>query len=114
MNPRHKIWLLRTTIGLAALAVLYFAWKLLVLLVARAVGILMFLVSVLFLPAVLFVLGWFVYSVFLKKYLRARRIEGIRNARYLKEAVERGKSEEHSEESTSGLGQDSDPSLRSG
>jgi membrane protein implicated in regulation of membrane protease activity len=114
MNSRHKLWLLRTTTVLAALAGLYFAWKLLVLVAARAIGILMFLVNVLLPLAVLIVLGWFVYFVFLKKYLRARRIEAIRNARYTKEAVERGDSEGHAEESTRNMGEDGDPSLRSG
>jgi hypothetical protein len=52
----------------------------------------MFLVSVFFLPAAIAVLGWFVFSVWGRTYLRAWHIRRIRNARYLREAVERGRT----------------------
>ncbi len=56
-------------------------------------GISMFVVSVFFLPAVAVVLGWFVFSVWGKAYFRAWHIRRIRNARYLREAIERGRSD---------------------
>lgn len=57
-------------------------------------GISMFVVSVFFLPVALLVLGWFVMSVWGKAYLRAWHIRRLRNARYLREAMERGRTEE--------------------
>jgi hypothetical protein len=55
-------------------------------------GISMFLVSAFFLPTVVVVLGWFLFSVWGKVYFRAWHIRRIRNARDLKEATERGRS----------------------
>lgn len=51
----------------------------------------MFLTSVLLFPALFLVLGWFIFSVWGRTYLRAWRIRRIRNARDLREAVERGR-----------------------
>jgi hypothetical protein len=53
-----------------------------------------FLLIVFVLPAVAIWLSGFAYSRLLRPYVRAWRINRIRNARYLREAVERGK--EHS------------------
>jgi hypothetical protein len=114
MNSRIKLSIRVLTIGVTLAIIWFFTGSLIKHLLAGTISLLAFLVSVLFLPAVLFVLGWFAYSVFLKRYVRARRIAKIRNARYLREAVERGDSERHTEESTRGVGEDSDPSLRSG
>jgi hypothetical protein len=41
------------------------------------------------LAAVFGTLGWFFYSVFLKKLLRARRIANVRERRLMREAAER-------------------------
>ncbi len=60
----------------------------------RLVGLSMFLVSVLFLPAFVLILGWFVFFVWGRTYLRAWHIRRIRSARQLREAVERGRSQE--------------------
>lgn len=53
-------------------------------------GVSSFVVSVLFLPVVVLVLLWFVFSVWGKAYLRAWHIRRIRSARDLREAIERG------------------------
>jgi positive regulator of sigma E activity len=55
-------------------------------------GVSMFVVSVFFFPALFVVLGWFLFSVWGKVYFRAWHIRRIRNARDLREAVERGRS----------------------
>lgn len=52
----------------------------------------MFLISVLLLPVLFLVLGWFIFSVWGRTYLRAWHIRRIRNARDLREAVERGRN----------------------
>jgi hypothetical protein len=52
-----------------------------------------FLVSVFFIPIAVIVLGWFVFSVWGRVYFRAWHIRRIRNARYLREAIERGRGE---------------------
>ncbi len=59
----------------------------------RLIGFSAFLVSVLFLPAFVLVLGWFVFFVWGRTYLRAWHIRRIRSARQLREAVERGSQE---------------------
>ncbi len=58
------------------------------------IGFSAFLLSVSFLPVLFLVLGWFVYTVWGKTYLRAWHIRRIRNERHLREAVERGRSQE--------------------
>lgn len=68
-------------------AILIFAPVILV----RLAGVSMFLVNVLALPLILLVLLWFVYRLWGKPYFRAWHIARIRNARYMKEAVTRGK-----------------------
>jgi hypothetical protein len=60
----------------------------------HVIGFSTFLVSVFFLPVLFLVLGWFIYSVWAKTYLRAWHITRIRNARHLREAVERGERQE--------------------
>ncbi len=98
MNSRIKLSIRVLTIGVALASIWFFAGPLIAQLLGGTIAFLTFLVNVLFLPAVLFVLAWFVYFVFLKKYLRARRINRIRNARYTREAAERGDSEGQAED----------------
>jgi hypothetical protein len=45
--------------------------------------------NLILLAAVLVTLGWFLYAVFLKKILRARRIGNVRERRLMREAAER-------------------------
>jgi hypothetical protein len=45
--------------------------------------------NLILLAAVLVTLGWFLYAVFLKKILRARRIANVRDRRLMREAAER-------------------------
>jgi hypothetical protein len=52
--------------------------------------LLAFLLIVMVIPAVTIWLMSFVYSVLLRPYVRAWHINRIRNARYLRDAVERG------------------------
>jgi len=63
------------------------------LLLYLAVRILGFSMFVLALPLTIFVLAWFVYRIWGKVYWRAWRISRMRNARYLREAVARGKAD---------------------
>jgi hypothetical protein len=53
-----------------------------------------YLVLVLAVPLVLFTLFRFLYSLWLKPWYRAWHINRIRNARYLREVIDRGKSED--------------------
>jgi hypothetical protein len=62
--------------------------------VGIAVGIvyvLAYLFAVVMLPLMFFALTRFAYSVFLRPYLRAWHINRIRNARYMKDVIRRGR-----------------------
>jgi hypothetical protein len=56
-----------------------------------AVYILAYLFAVVMLPLMFYALMRFAYSVFLRPYLRAWHINRIRNARYMKDVIRRGK-----------------------
>jgi hypothetical protein len=58
------------------------------------VYILAYLFAIVALPLMFFALMRFAYSVFARPYLRAWHINRIRNARYLKEVIHRGHTEE--------------------
>jgi len=73
------------------LAAIYFLGRLIFSLVWRLFSFTLFVVQVLLPLLVMAVLAWFVYRVWGRSHLRARKIDRIRNARYLKEAVDRGK-----------------------
>jgi cytochrome bd-type quinol oxidase subunit 1 len=88
MNKRTQAAIKVFAAILMVAGVLYFLRPVLIV----VTGSLMFLVSVLLLPAIAIVIGWFIYSVWGRVYLRAWRIQRLRNARDLKEAVERGRS----------------------
>lgn len=93
MNPTTRLRF-RLLVIVAALAlVLYFAAPLLVRLVGGTIALSVFLVNVLLPATSVFVMGWFAYSVFLKKYWRAWRINRIREGRYLKEVMERSRKQ---------------------
>ena len=61
---------------------------------AGIVYVLAYLFAVVMLPLMFFALMRFAYSVFLRPYIRVWRINRIRNARYMKEVVRRGRREE--------------------
>ena len=58
---------------------------------AGAVYVLAYLFAVVMLPLMFFALARFGYSVFLRPYLRVWRINRIRNERYMKDVIRRGK-----------------------
>ena len=87
MNARTR-FLIKALAGVVVIALAFFFFRPVVQVVA---GVSSFLVSVLFLPAVVLVLAWFVFSVWGKAYLRAWHIRRIRSARDLREAIERGR-----------------------
>jgi hypothetical protein len=59
--------------------------------VAGIVYVLAYLFAVVMLPLMFFALARFAYSVFLRPYLRAWHINRIRNARYMKDVIRRGR-----------------------
>ena len=61
--------------------------------------LLAFVLIVVVVPVATFWLFSFAYSVVAKPYVRAWRINRIRNARYLREAMERGAGEDQREDS---------------
>jgi hypothetical protein len=64
---------------------------------AAAVGalyVLAYLFAVVMLPLMFFTLLRFAYSLFLRPYFRAWHINRIRNARYMKEVMRRGRGRE--------------------
>ncbi|HKF23598.1 MAG TPA: hypothetical protein VKE93_18635 [Candidatus Angelobacter sp.] len=62
-------------------------------LASLAIIILGYLILVVGMPFFAWIIGEAGYKVFLKPYVRAWRINRIRNARYLREAMERGKED---------------------
>ena len=56
--------------------------------------VLAYLFAIVALPLMLFALGKFGYSVFMRPYLRAWHINRIRNARQLQEVIRRGQPKE--------------------
>ena len=58
---------------------------------AGIVYVLAYLFAVVMLPLMFYALARFGYSVFLRPYLRVWRINRIRNARYMKDVIRRGK-----------------------
>jgi membrane protein implicated in regulation of membrane protease activity len=92
------LWL-AITVPLAAVLCLLLPWTPAVFgagvgFLVNALHLAAWIFSALALPLVLITLVAFVYSVWGKPYLRAWRIRRIRNARQLREAVERGRIEE--------------------
>ena len=56
---------------------------------AGIIDILAYLFAVVMLPLMFYALMRFAYSVFLRPYLRAWHINRIRNARYMKDVIQR-------------------------
>jgi hypothetical protein len=101
MTPATKSWLQRLVMVTAVLAVLYLLRTWASAAFETGAGLLvavLYLAAYIFLaialPLTFFTLTKFVYSVWGKAYFRAWHIRRIRNARQLREAVERGRSEQ--------------------
>jgi uncharacterized membrane protein YdjX (TVP38/TMEM64 family) len=89
MSTRTQAAIKALAAALIAVAVLFVFRPVLTIIAGSLMG----LVSALFLPVGALVLLWFVYSVWGRVYFRAWRIKRLRNARDLREAVERGRGE---------------------
>lgn len=96
-----NIWLKRLAIASAAALLVWLLLPWVAGLVGLALGLSISVVAligylILFvgLPFVVWILAESIYRVFLKVYVRAWRINRIRDARYMKEAVERSGTEE--------------------
>jgi hypothetical protein len=63
-------------------------------LVLGTIYLLAYLFAVVMLPLMFFVLMKFAYSVFARPFVRAWHINRIRNKRYMKEVIRRGRMEE--------------------
>ena len=98
MSRSTPIWARRIALVLLALLAAYLLYPFLtsalragVGLVMAVVTILAYLLAAIALPVGLFTLFKFAYSVFLRPFIRLRRIKRIRHARYMREAVQRGR-----------------------
>ena len=98
MTSRIQTWAPRVALILLTLIAAYFLYPYLTSVLGEGLGVvssLVFLLAYLFavvaLPLMFFALLKFAYSVFARPYLRLWRIQRIRNARYLREAVKRGR-----------------------
>jgi hypothetical protein len=89
MAKAIKLSVRNATLLLLAVATIVFFWRPIVSLIGGVIDLSMFLVAVTFLPLMVLVLGWFVYSVWGKAYYRAWHINHLRSARLLKEAANR-------------------------
>ena len=90
MRPRTQRRLKRAGAGLVIFALIVLLFPAMARIVG--LGLWLFLLAIIIFFAM--IIGEAGYKVFLKPYVRAWRINRIRNARYLREALERGK--EHS------------------
>jgi hypothetical protein len=98
LRTRRQIWLRRIVLIGLALAAAYRLFPFLASGLRAGAGVvlsLVYLIAYLFavavLPLIAFALLKFAYSVFARPYVRLWRIQRIRNARYLKEAIKRGR-----------------------
>jgi uncharacterized membrane protein YkgB len=89
MAQRIKFHVRNAALFILAAAVMIFFWRPIVSLIGRVIDLSMFLVAVSFLPLIVLVLSWFVYSVWGRAYYRAWHINHLRSARLLKEAANR-------------------------
>lgn len=100
MTSAAKSWLKRVLIILAAVVLLLFLMQIVPALAGTGIDftvslleILGFVLLFVGLPFLFWIIGGAAYRTLLKPYVRAYHIRQIRNARYLKEAVERGRTE---------------------
>jgi len=91
LSPRTVILVLIVLAAFAFIPILRSALGAGVGVAATAVYVLAYLFAVVMLPLMVFALARFGYSVFLRPYLRVWRINRIRNERYMKDVIRRGK-----------------------
>lgn len=90
LKPRIVILILVLLAAFALVPMLRSALRTGIGVAEGAVYILAYLFAVVMLPLMFYALIRFAYSVFLRPYLRAWRINRIRNARYMKDVIRRG------------------------
>jgi len=91
LSPRPVILVLIVLAAFAFIPVLRSALRAGVGVAATAIYVLAYLFAVVMLPLMFYALARFGYSVFLRPYLRVWRINRIRNERYMKDVIRRGK-----------------------
>jgi hypothetical protein len=91
LSPRPVILALIVLAAFAFIPVLRSALRAGVGVAATVVYVLAYLFAVFMLPLMFFALARFGYSVFLRPYVRVWRINRIRNERYMKDVIRRGK-----------------------
>jgi hypothetical protein len=91
LSPRTVILVLIVLAAFAFIPVLRSALRAGVGVAATVVYVLAYLFAVVMLPLMFYALARFGYSVFLRPYLRVWRINRIRNERYMKDVIRRGK-----------------------
>jgi len=98
MRSKKQTWMLPAAFLLLMLVAGFFLYPYLtsalragVSAVMVVLSVLAYLLAAIALPLGLFALLKFGYSVFARPYIRLRRIERIRQQRYLREAVNRGR-----------------------
>jgi len=91
LSPRPVILVLIVLAAFAFIPVLRSALRAGVGVAATAIYVLAYLFAVVMLPLMFYALGRFGYSVFLRPYVRVWRINRIRNERYMKDVIRRGK-----------------------
>jgi hypothetical protein len=89
LSPKAVIIVLIVLAAFAFIPMLRSALRAGVGVAAAAVYVLAYLFAVVMLPLMFFALMRFAYSVFLRPYLRAWHINRIRNARYMKDVIQR-------------------------
>jgi hypothetical protein len=89
LSPKAVIFVLILLAAFAFIPMLRSALRAGVGVAAAAVYVLAYLFAVVMLPLMFFALARFAYSVFLRPYLRAWHINRIRNARYMKDVIQR-------------------------
>jgi hypothetical protein len=101
MTTREKWWMQRVVLLVLALAAMFMLRPFLVSALGAGVGfvlaavyLLAYLFAIVFLPLIVFSLARFAYTVFARPFVRVWHINRIRNARHLKEVMQRGKREE--------------------
>jgi hypothetical protein len=91
LSPRTVVLALVLLAAFAFIPMLRSALRSGVGVAADVVYVLAYLFAVVMLPLMFYALMRFAYSVFLRPYLRAWHINRIRNNRYMKDVIRRGK-----------------------
>ena len=98
MSSATKTWIRRLALALLVLLAAYLLWPFLisglragVSAIMAVLSVLAYLLAAVALPIGLYALLRFGYRVFARPYIRLRRIQRIRDARYLREAARRGR-----------------------